>query len=364
LDFTADGDTCANIYLYDASPIICRKIGTVTHCYFALFDNSYTSDHALRQISPMFFDDVSSTSYSYATAEFLTRDSAIGLIVEYFAPKHPDSCSFVIQKLKFWNRTGTALADVAVGEALDFDIPSWPVGKNESGYDATRQLIYQYGCDSDNCDTLAANARYGGIAAWKDKPFKNYMTLDNATYVYTSGPFGNAAPLPRDTIYKLMKNRTGFFPVAVDSCQDLMTLVTFGVYTMQPNDTECVTKILTTSKSDATGSVMKANVDKGNAFITAHPEMKCPLDFVCDCRPGDANNDGSKNVGDAVYLIAYVFKGGAAPTPYPKCSGDANADCSANVGDAVYMIAYVFKGGAPPATCDPWVTNCGLPLRK
>jgi hypothetical protein len=329
LDFTDDADDCANIYLYDGSPIICRKVGLTTECFFAIFDNAYASDHALRQISPMFVDAVSNTSYTYATAEFVTADSAIGLIVEYFAPKHADSCSFVIQKLKFWNRTGTALADVAVGEALDFDIPSWPVGKNESSYDATRQLIYQYGCENDHCDTLVANARYGGIAAWKDKPFKNYMTLDNATYVYTSGPFSNDAPLPRDTIYKLMKNRTGFFPIAVDSCQDLMTLVTFGVYTMQPNDTECVTKILTTSKSDATGSVMKANVDKGNAFIAAHAEMKCPLDFVCDCRPGDANGDGGKNVGDAVYLISYIFKGGAAPV-----------------------------------NCDTWKTNCGLPLRK
>jgi hypothetical protein len=85
---------------------------------------------------------------------------------------------------------------------------------------------------------------------------------------------------------------------------------------------------------------------------------------ACDCRPGDANNDGSKNVGDAVYLISYVFKGGAAPTPYVKCSGDANGDCSANVGDAVYMISYVFKGGAPPVNCDTWLSTCGPPLRK
>ena len=88
------------------------------------------------------------------------------------------------------------------------------------------------------------------------------------------------------------------------------------------------------------------------------------IEISCDCRPGDANNDGSKNVGDAVYLISYVFKGGAAPVPYPKCSGDANGDCSANVGDAVYMISYVFKGGLPPVSCDPWLTSCGSPLQK
>jgi hypothetical protein len=61
---------------------------------------------------------------------------------------------------------------------------------------------------------------------------------------------------------------------------------------------------------------------------------------------GDANGDFTVNVGDAVFLIAYVFKGG--PPPDPVCRGDANGDGDTNVGDAVYLIAYVFKGGPPP----------------
>jgi len=70
--------------------------------------------------------------------------------------------------------------------------------------------------------------------------------------------------------------------------------------------------------------------------------------FVC----GDANRDGSANVGDAVFLISYVFRGGASPNPV--CAGDANGDGNTNVGDVVYLIAYVFKGGAPPVeTCCP-----------
>jgi hypothetical protein len=64
--------------------------------------------------------------------------------------------------------------------------------------------------------------------------------------------------------------------------------------------------------------------------------------YVC----GDANGDGQVNVGDAVYLIAYVFNGG--PPPDPVCGGDANNDNDTNVGDAVYIIAYVFNGGPPP----------------
>lgn len=61
---------------------------------------------------------------------------------------------------------------------------------------------------------------------------------------------------------------------------------------------------------------------------------------------GDANGDWQVNVGDAVYVISYVFKGG--PAPDPVCAGDANGDSSTNVADAVYLINYVFKGGPPP----------------
>ncbi|MCP4568639.1 MAG: S8 family serine peptidase [FCB group bacterium] len=62
---------------------------------------------------------------------------------------------------------------------------------------------------------------------------------------------------------------------------------------------------------------------------------------------GDANSDGDINVGDAVYMINFVFKSG--PAPATTYQGDANADGDLNVGDAVYLINYVFKNGpAPP----------------
>jgi hypothetical protein len=91
----------------------------------------------------------------------------------------------------------------------------------------------------------------------------------------------------------------------------------------------------------------------------------------CNCRPGDADGDGVKNLADAIYIIVYIFKGGAAPTPYPKCSGDPNSDCGVNLADAVYIINYIFKGGSAPKTCLEWLdghpgnpAGCGPPLRK
>jgi hypothetical protein len=69
--------------------------------------------------------------------------------------------------------------------------------------------------------------------------------------------------------------------------------------------------------------------------------------YVC----GDANGDDQANVGDAVFLISYVFNGGPAPEPID--AGNANCDEGVNVADAVYLINYVFNGGAEPCEACP-----------
>lgn len=61
---------------------------------------------------------------------------------------------------------------------------------------------------------------------------------------------------------------------------------------------------------------------------------------------GDSNGDRDINIGDAVYIINHVFKGG--PGPEPLIMGDSNCDAATNVGDAVYMINHVFKSGPGP----------------
>ncbi|MFH1699580.1 MAG: S8 family serine peptidase [Candidatus Zixiibacteriota bacterium] len=65
---------------------------------------------------------------------------------------------------------------------------------------------------------------------------------------------------------------------------------------------------------------------------------------------GDANNDGSVNVSDAVYINNYVFKSGSAPQPH-LLMGDANCDGYCNAGDAIFIINLVFKQGPAPAIC-------------
>lgn len=69
-----------------------------------------------------------------------------------------------------------------------------------------------------------------------------------------------------------------------------------------------------------------------------------PIVFQVGIR-GDANGDGKINVGDAVYIVSYIFRDGPAPDPY---EGDANGDGKLNIGDAVYLVSYIFREGPPP----------------
>jgi|GEM_PF-1535238 len=71
--------------------------------------------------------------------------------------------------------------------------------------------------------------------------------------------------------------------------------------------------------------------------------------FLCS----DVNADGTVDISDAVYLIAYIFSGGSAPQPL--LAGDANHDGMVDISDVVYLIAYIFSGGPAP-DCQRYTT--------
>jgi hypothetical protein len=61
-------------------------------------------------------------------------------------------------------------------------------------------------------------------------------------------------------------------------------------------------------------------------------------------------SDGIVNISDAVFLIAYIYAGGASSEDcsYSRGMGDANGDGVINISDAVCIPAYVFASGYTP----------------
>ena len=73
----------------------------------------------------------------------------------------------------------------------------------------------------------------------------------------------------------------------------------------------------------------------------------CTDVFLC----GDADGNGMISIGDAVYIINYIFAGG--PAPVPLQAGDVDCNGSISIGDAVYLINYIFAGGPVPCASCP-----------
>ncbi len=74
-----------------------------------------------------------------------------------------------------------------------------------------------------------------------------------------------------------------------------------------------------------------------------------PWDYRGDVAP--TGGDGILDVGDAVYILNYLFKGG--PPPDPFIEGDTNCDGLVDLSDAILILNYLFKGGRILRCCDP-----------
>ena len=92
----------------------------------------------------------------------------------------------------------------------------------------------------------------------------------------------------------------------------------------------------------ATTGTMDLTVTGHNAY-----PYETTVEVISSYMHGDANGDQIIDLGDVVYLVNYLYKGG--PEPIPLEAGDANCDGEVDLEDIVYLINYLYKDGpAPP----------------
>ncbi|MGB7061565.1 MAG: hypothetical protein WBF13_04330 [Candidatus Zixiibacteriota bacterium] len=78
--------------------------------------------------------------------------------------------------------------------------------------------------------------------------------------------------------------------------------------------------------------------------LSGDPTLKLSR-FMLD-HTGDVNSDGAIDLGDVVFLISYLFRGGTAPDPLRL--GDPTADCVVDLGDVIFLLNYLYRGGSLP----------------
>jgi hypothetical protein len=80
---------------------------------------------------------------------------------------------------------------------------------------------------------------------------------------------------------------------------------------------------------------------------------------LCNCTPGDANDDGNFELVDITYMINFVYQDGMPPIPDQMCSGDPNSDCKIDILDITRLINHLYQNGPVPVSCIEWRTACG-----
>jgi hypothetical protein len=418
LDFIDDCDTLnpnvnSEIYLYCASPVVCRIDGSDT-LRFTAYSANYVDDDGLRPMGwatgtrdSVVVDSTTHIDYSYTEVKYATVDTTIGFISQYFVPKDPQYADWIVCRNSWFNLTGDTIHDVLIGEFLDWDIATdyrtdtvitgetYTTG-NAAGYEiidsvwmddewAYSGILWQQGVEANDslegdCPTAENNStRYGGIVGDPLTPFVNASVIDNPTWVYPAGK-----TLWPGKVYEAMKNRVGFSedyiweanPEAPESTEtDVSMLITFGEYDLPPGSPVGWTNAHKYSYTFALITTPGGQADSAQAYADFVQLCKDALTWIaadttemiithCLNVPGDANNDGACNLGDATYVNNYVFKPAQCATnppigcpPQCPAEGDANGDGKVNLGDATYINNFVFRPAQcatnPPIGCPP-----------
>jgi len=66
----------------------------------------------------------------------------------------------------------------------------------------------------------------------------------------------------------------------------------------------------------------------------------------------DIDANGGLDIGDALSLVEYIFRGGPTPLPGPF-NADFSCDQSVDIGDITKLVDYIFSGGTLPCLGQP-----------
>ncbi|MCH9030954.1 MAG: M6 family metalloprotease domain-containing protein [candidate division Zixibacteria bacterium] len=69
---------------------------------------------------------------------------------------------------------------------------------------------------------------------------------------------------------------------------------------------------------------------------------------ACDCCSvaGDVDGGSEVDIGDAIFIVKYIFQDGNAPPCLDQADADGNN--SNDIGDAIFIVKYIFQDGADP----------------
>jgi hypothetical protein len=315
---------------------------------------------------------------TWNSGKLVNSDSSIAFNVRWVAPQVTQTWgtapgktwyadqNFVTRELKIWSNDGAPHDSLAIGDAVDWDVPADSGSDNTGEVDVPRRLLYQVGGEynqDDSTECQENNDRYAGMAFGYLKAYwdhdanastaKKWTIPDttrsgfggyiesNARYVYSGWR--------ADELYFNMENAVGYIPWThsdPDSIQtDLHSVITAAYdYNLAAGDTVVVYMVYASVRMDAARQVRIQDLaTKGRNFTNY---FTC-----CAGTRGDLNSDGAEsNVLDLTFAVDRIFRGGGPAT----CPGEADVNrdkTPLDILDMTFLVDRIFRGGAAPPAC-------------
>lgn len=346
MDFSMGGDCdpSAKIYLYNGTAVVSYLTGSdtvgagVMH-YQKPFHmvGSRVQPQSLTQVNPDY--------QTLHTGTFTSPDFRIGMDKVWIVLTTPGNNDFIIQQLNVYSFDGWSHADVSLGEAIDWDIPS--DNGNVGGWGAQRRLIYQQGVEiSGGCQRN--DARFGG------QSFLGYFVNDSTTFDDQAIPYG-AYTASNDTY---LYPHQGFWPPEIYAQMRTPGYSALGA----PTDQHAVMTYIPPMTISASGSVsyfsllvsmregslpeFLAKVERARQWFADH----IAVGWGC-CKGSTGNVDGDSgnttDISDLSMMVDYLFFGGTISSC--DLENDVDGSGAVDISDLQKLIDYLFFGQGLPA---------------
>jgi subtilisin family serine protease len=248
--------------------------------------------------------------------------------------------------------------DTYIGVAEDINCPwsSGIYGANLGGYDSDRHIAWQHGCDMSGlypqfnnyyCGIALAE---GGMLGDSIEPYGSHCVRSDE-YLYPQNGWG----WRDDELYQLASTPDNSIQDPTDSVDRAYVLTAREIpASPDPFSPSYVPGSFTVVRVVAPGGLgqLQEYVDSARAIVerTGYDYGdQGGLPAIC----GDVNGNGVVNLGDASYLLGYLYKGQAPPL-CPMNRADVNSNGAVNQGDVVYLLNYLFNGGPAPVCPGIW----------